>query len=381
MPQVIYLYFEDAPWTVHVDLGKGVYPLTPVSRTWQQHKRNKVKIRRTGFFLVPDFATTAHMIQGQSVSAAFVDLVTRDEAEQPTDATQVAGYVMLSRARDPNKVWLLRPFPRELFTRGPPTGPHVLLRKLRGELELGGVDAEIKCLEEQKAKTIAGMDPMKKLYRCTHCLLTGRTPFMKPAVAFGANSATEVVQRIDQLGAWTRCLACQEVASSLRDCAAPTPSAMAPCVDPGGLICEHCKLRQPLRYYDASAVKNRKRNKTQWCNACKGVEFCTRCAGWKQKNEFRGSADCCKSCELIRCAGCGEEKVQTQYNSTDVHHFFSNHQNILCQACRQAGAGTKGATHKTYKETFCAEQLPCRQCGVCQDQVAFRRSEGRRIDV
>ena len=36
----------------------------------------------SGFFLVPDFASTAHMIQGQSVSAAFVDLVTRDEVEE-----------------------------------------------------------------------------------------------------------------------------------------------------------------------------------------------------------------------------------------------------------------------------------------------------------
>ena len=55
---------------------------------WQVNKRTKVKIRRTGFFLVPDFATTAHMIQGQSVSAAFVDLVTIEEAEQPMDATK-----------------------------------------------------------------------------------------------------------------------------------------------------------------------------------------------------------------------------------------------------------------------------------------------------
>ena len=126
-------------------------------------QKNKVKVRRTGFFLVPEFATTAHMIQGQSVIAAFVDLVTEDEVEQPTDATQVSGYVMLSRARDPNKVWLLRPFPRELFTRGPPTGPHVLLRKLRGELELHEVDAEIKSLEKNKANTTAVTDPMKKL--------------------------------------------------------------------------------------------------------------------------------------------------------------------------------------------------------------------------
>ena len=33
MPQAIYLYFEDAPWTVSEDLGKGVCPLTPVSNT------------------------------------------------------------------------------------------------------------------------------------------------------------------------------------------------------------------------------------------------------------------------------------------------------------------------------------------------------------
>ena len=139
-----------------------------MSRTWQVNKKTKVKVRRTGFFLVPDFASTAHMIQGQGVTAAFVDLVTRDEAEQPTDETQVSGYVRLSRARDPNKVWLLRPFPRELFTRGPPTRPHVLLRKLRGELELEGVDTEIKRLDEHKANTVAVKEPMKKLYRCTH---------------------------------------------------------------------------------------------------------------------------------------------------------------------------------------------------------------------
>ena len=106
--------------------------------------------------------------------AAFVDLVTGDATEKPTDDTQVSGYVMMSRARDPMNMWLLRPFPRELFTRGPPTGPHVLLRKLRGELDLEGVDAEIKRLEEHKTKATAVMDPMQKLYRCTHCLLTGQ---------------------------------------------------------------------------------------------------------------------------------------------------------------------------------------------------------------
>ena len=30
-------------------------------------QKTKVKVRRTGFFLVPDYASTAHMIQGLSI--------------------------------------------------------------------------------------------------------------------------------------------------------------------------------------------------------------------------------------------------------------------------------------------------------------------------
>ena len=105
------------------------------------------------------------MIQGQSLEAAFVDLVTRDEAEQPTDDIQVSGYVMLSRAKDPDKLWLMRRFPRELFSRGPPTGPHVLMKRLRGELALEQVEAEFRDLAEHKIKHAPVMEPMKKLYR------------------------------------------------------------------------------------------------------------------------------------------------------------------------------------------------------------------------
>ena len=141
------------------------------------------------------------------MNAAFVDLVTSDDKKKPTVDTQVSGYVMLSHARDPDKGWLLRPFARELFTLGPPSGPHVLLIKLRGEIELKDVGATIKCLDEQKVKRTSLRDPTNKLYRCTHCLLSGRTPFMKPAVTFGANRAAEVAHCIDWHGAWTRCLA------------------------------------------------------------------------------------------------------------------------------------------------------------------------------
>eukprot|EP00973_Karenia_brevis_P020135 2763385-Karenia_brevis.AAC.1 len=83
MPVAVYVFFPGATWTVHPDLGPGVYPLTPVSRTWEVNKFTGVKARRTGFFLLPDFASTAHMIQGRSLEAVLCGV---------TDS-QIAAYV------------------------------------------------------------------------------------------------------------------------------------------------------------------------------------------------------------------------------------------------------------------------------------------------
>ena len=37
MPEIIYVHFPGATWTIHENLQPGVYPLTPVSRTWEGH--------------------------------------------------------------------------------------------------------------------------------------------------------------------------------------------------------------------------------------------------------------------------------------------------------------------------------------------------------
>ena len=119
---------------MHEDLGEGVYPLTPVSRTWLVNKRTRVKVRRRGFFIVPDFASTACMIQGQSLEASFPDVVHNEFTEKPTEDLQVNAYVMLSRAKFLEKTWIMQAFSQALFTQGPPKGPHILMRKLRGEI-------------------------------------------------------------------------------------------------------------------------------------------------------------------------------------------------------------------------------------------------------
>ena len=50
-----------------------VWPLFPVERTWTLNEALGNKIRRKGFTLVPDYASTAFMIQGATLPAAFAD--------------------------------------------------------------------------------------------------------------------------------------------------------------------------------------------------------------------------------------------------------------------------------------------------------------------
>ena len=227
-------------------MGKGVYPLTPVTRTWELSKKTRQEVSRKGFFAIPDFASTAHMAQGISLKALYADLVCSDEAEAPSDELHVAGYVILSRATDLARLWLLHAFPKELFTRGPPTGPGVLLRKLRGEIALEAVDEEFERADVKKAKQAPSADPMKQLFFCAQCLLAGQKPFLKPPVAFGAHSPADIKDRILCHGAWTRCIGCSEAAATLRRTAPTASPALARPKGGASLCCAACQRDLPL---------------------------------------------------------------------------------------------------------------------------------------
>nr|MCS5703195.1 hypothetical protein [Acidobacteriota bacterium] len=98
LPKLIYVKFPGATWRVHTDLEVGVFPIQPRSRTWQLRNNNSdFAVRRTGFCLIPDFGATAHMCQGQTLDAAFVDAL---EAWTSVNSDmQVSVYVMLSRVK------------------------------------------------------------------------------------------------------------------------------------------------------------------------------------------------------------------------------------------------------------------------------------------
>jgi len=94
-PLCIYIRFVGETWIVDKRLGPGVWPLYPVERTWILNDAQGVKIRRKGFTLLPDYASTAFMIQGATLTAAIADCGDITDAVGLTELMTV--YVILSR--------------------------------------------------------------------------------------------------------------------------------------------------------------------------------------------------------------------------------------------------------------------------------------------
>lgn len=104
LPLVIYLYFPEAKWQIG-KLKPGIYPLTPKSRTWKVNKYTGIEARRTGFCTLPDFATTAHMIQGATLEACFVDA--QEAGSKVNMAVPIAAYVGFSRIKELCRICVL----------------------------------------------------------------------------------------------------------------------------------------------------------------------------------------------------------------------------------------------------------------------------------
>ncbi len=62
LPPCIYVRFENVRWRVHPQLPVGVFPLKPVRRDWTINKATESKATRRGYQLLPDYASTAHLV-------------------------------------------------------------------------------------------------------------------------------------------------------------------------------------------------------------------------------------------------------------------------------------------------------------------------------
>ncbi|CAE7505433.1 anks1b, partial [Symbiodinium pilosum] len=128
-----YLKFENADWQLDGSAEPGLYPIEAIQRTWHLDKgrpKTVLGVQRWQLPLVPAFAITAHSSQGKTLKAVLLDLNVSKWMHT------AFGTVVASRVRSREDVLILRPFPLWLFQRGVSEGPGLLLRKLRGDIDL-----------------------------------------------------------------------------------------------------------------------------------------------------------------------------------------------------------------------------------------------------
>ena len=86
------------------------------------------KVSRTGYTLIPDYASTAFMIQGATLTAELADCGEIDAIAGLTE--MMTTYVLLSRLKRADGRLLLRAFAPGLFRMDAPPGPSCLLKLL-----------------------------------------------------------------------------------------------------------------------------------------------------------------------------------------------------------------------------------------------------------
>ena len=175
LPRFIYVQFLGAIWDrISDDFPADVFPVSLVSGIWKVNRFTGISARRSGYRIVFDFGSTAHMAQGQPSDAALADA--HGVATDPTSDSFIAPYIPFSRAKAMKSIWILQPLFPFLFQQGAPTGPDILMRKLRGEisaeevahLTLEVVDGESECKDSHRKYDATG-----NLFICMHCFFCG----------------------------------------------------------------------------------------------------------------------------------------------------------------------------------------------------------------
>ena len=204
LPLVVYIHFTEVTWQIGT-LPIGVYPLKKRSKIWRVNKRTGIEARRTGFWFLADFGSTAHMIQGATLEAAFVDL--QHGSSKPSVTTQIAAYVCLSRVKRLENLCVIQPFSPKLFTLGNPKGPNRLIRKLSNEITAEtAIDEWLKPADAWPEE--AKEDSTTKKHLCASCYLKGKTDWMHSAIDFGVQDGCDLYEKVGSQGQWTRCLSC-----------------------------------------------------------------------------------------------------------------------------------------------------------------------------
>jgi len=339
LPLCIYIKFEGAKWKVHPDMEPGVFPLKPVERQWTINEKTKAQAKRKGYALLPDFACTSHMIQGETLEAELAEC--GNVFDTPPLKDMLSAYVMLSRVKRATGLLLLRAFSLYLFRHGPPPGPHCLMKLLRSRLtptESQGIytqsDAKAE-FDSLQARRREERDQRKQAGLLWHCFDCQKE--YPPEVYCGrTNNKERMFQDCVAHGHWRTCSACQLA---------------------------HTRTQKDATYSDA-------------------VRSCTKCAVFKTEHYFEEESESCMACDLeekyivIRCSKC----AKFQYKADCSEGWIEDgHAELICTQCcpdkdkRSCFVCEKKWTkshfpRSNYQESECIRCKACHKCSLCGQQ-------------
>ena len=148
---------------IHPRLPPGVWPLWLVKRQWVINNKSVSVLVRRGFPLVLDCASTAFMMQGETLKAEIAEC--GDIFTEPTMDEVLTTYVILSHVKCVCSLLLLRAFCPNLFRMGTPPGPACMIKHLKQRL---GTAGEASAVPYSKADATQEYDDIHEKWKFEH---------------------------------------------------------------------------------------------------------------------------------------------------------------------------------------------------------------------
>ena len=307
-PVCVIVSFPGASWKLP-GLEPGMYPIQVWKSDWhvdQKQRFPKLRVIRRQLPFCPAFAGTANFAQGQNLGKVFADVSIADGTSGQTCC------VALSRVSTREDIYLLRAFPRAMFSRTSKAVPELLLQYLRGEpIEWEEVTEQL--LGQEKETRAASWKPQLE---CAKCGLKPAVDFDVSELEKGRGRECRACRKKQMEGFCQKCFeplepgaggpTCSKCAGRCEVCAALVPSG---CV---GLRCRGCMRKVQCECCRGWLEASRRVH--QLCERCRDAMECGRCSRMKRKADFseceRKTPSSLRMKQRRRCNACLAEETE-----------------------------------------------------------------------
>jgi hypothetical protein len=396
----------------HLDLPPQIYGVSPMGSNWPLDPPAKTLwVRRFGFPLRPDFASTVHAVTGDELPAAIANLGHRTNAPNLEDALQ--GYIAISRVSGHQDLRIAQPFPRRLFNMGRLEIAHCMLEVLESHCKaLRGAGAAMTA--DDLAARLETIERNKRQHQnklsdqAWPCYCCGESftyvHYIDDLKADDADLNDKILACIEKPGSLRVCKACKMNNPGAGSANMPSQAqrggeakAAVNLVRPQRLVCSKKKCGEvlPLQCFldlaeERICVKC-SGDESSWtftcggvCGALRNVKFFDRlklCSqlltlqaplqGWDpQLPCLQCDTDAWKKWkgQIFTCTQCGLRPfehflIEQQKKITD-----RDYKDNICEKCLKPECSKSGCTNRSPKALYRLKERECFTCEACQEE-------------